>query len=136
MKRPPPAIGMRSSIFLALAVAAASPAFAQQDEGDAPEREANVIVYGDDPCPPASGDEVVICARRPEDDRYRIPEALRGSGRRQELGGISRVEALEESQRDTRPGSCSVVGSFGATGCTQQMIRDWYADRRARRTRR
>jgi hypothetical protein len=127
---------MRWLSFLALATATSSPALAQPNGEDPPEREANVIVYGDDPCPPASGDEVVICARQPEDDRYRIPEALRGSGRRQELGGISRVEALEESQRDTRPGSCSVVGSFGHTGCTQELVRQWYADRRARRSRR
>jgi hypothetical protein len=121
---------------LALATTAVTPALAQPDGEEPPAREANVIVYGDDPCPPASGDEVVICARQPEDDRYRIPEALRGSGRRQELGGIGRVEALEESQRDTRPGSCSVVGSFGHTGCTQELVRQWYADRRARRSRR
>jgi hypothetical protein len=30
-----------------------------------------------------------------------------------------------------RPNSCTVVGSFGQTGCTQQMIRQWYAARRA-----
>ncbi len=132
----PPMSAMRSTILLAFAFAAASPALAQRDEDEPPERQASLVVYGDDPCPPATGDEVVICARRPEDDRYRIPEALRRSSDPPELGGISRVEALEESQRDTRPGSCSVVGSFGHTGCTQEMIRQWYADRRARRSRR
>ena len=136
MKPPAPTPAMRQILFLAFAIGAVSPALAQPVEEEPPEREANVIVYGDDPCPPSTGDEVVICARRPDDERYRIPEELRRSSEPPELGGISRVEALEESQRDTRPGSCSVVGSFGHTGCTQQMIRDWYADRRARRSRR
>src|SRR5687767_2850930 len=115
------------------AAAAASPAPAQPDP---PARETSLVVYGDDPCPPSSAEEVVICARRPEDERYRIPEPLRRSSDPPQLGGISRVEALEESQRDTRPGGCSVVGSFGHTGCTQELIRQWYADRRGRRARR
>ena len=135
MKPPAPTIPMRQLIPVLIALAAASPAMAQPPE-QPPEREANVVVYGDDPCPPSAGDEIVVCARRPDDERYRIPEELRRSSEPPALGGISRVEALEESQRDTRPGSCSVVGSFGHTGCTQQMIRDWYADRRARRSRR
>ena len=135
MKPPAPTITMRHVIPVLFALAAASPAMAQPS-AEPPEREANVVVYGDDPCPPSAGDEIVVCARRPDDERYRIPEELRQSSDPPELGGISRVEALEESQRDTRPGSCSVVGSFGHTGCTQQIIRDWYADRRARRSRR
>ena len=128
---------MRPSFFLGLTLlVVGAPALAQADQPEAPEREESLVVYGDDPCPEARGDEVVICARRPEDDRYRIPEALRRSSAPPELGGITRVEALEESQRDTRPGSCSVVGSFGHTGCTQELVRQWYADRRARRSRR
>jgi hypothetical protein len=135
MKADAPPAAMRTPALL-LALAASSPAYAQTGGADPPERERTLIVYGDDPCPPSTGDEVVICARRPDDERFRIPEELRRSSDPPELGGISRVEALEESQRDTRPGSCSVVGSFGHTGCTQEMIRQWYADRRARRTRR
>lgn len=122
-------------LILLLAVAAtAAPALGQEDA--VPRRQTSLVVYGDDPCPRSTDEEVVICARRPEDDRYRIPEPLRRSSDPPELGGINRVEALEESQRDTRPGSCSVVGSFGHTGCTQEMVRQWYADRRARRSRR
>lgn len=121
---------MRPTLTLAVLALAATPAIGQEPEG-APEREASVIVYGSDPCPQAEGDELVVCARRPEDDRYRIPEDLRRSSKPPELGGISRVEALEESQRDTRPGSCSVVGSFGHTGCHQEMMRRWRAERRS-----
>lgn len=126
---------MRTLALLSALAAAYTTAHAQTG-GRPPERERTLVVYGDDPCPPSTGDEVVICARRPDDERYRIPEELRRGSDPPELGGISRVEALEESQRDTRPGSCSVVGSFGHTGCTQEMVRQWYADRRARRSRR
>src|SRR5690349_395430 len=123
---------MRALLTLSALLAVSAPAVAQDDEPG--RRETTLVVYGSDPCPPSSDEEVVVCARRPEDDRYRIPEPLRRSSDPPELGGISRIEALEESQRDTRPGGCSVVGSFGHTGCTQEMVRQWYADRRARRS--
>ena len=99
-----------------------------------PEREASMVVYGDDPCPaPEDEDEIVVCARRPEEERYRIPEPLRRSEQAPEQSWGSQVEQLEEAQRDSRPGSCSPVGSFGQSGCQQQLIRQWYAERRARR---
>lgn len=98
---------------------------------EAPEREARLIVYGDDPCPSSSDDEIVVCARRPEDERYRIPARLR-RGEPLETSWASRVEALDDAARDMRPNSCSPVGSFGQSGCTQQLIRQWQADRRAR----
>ncbi len=37
-----------------------------------------MIVYGDDACPPSTDDTIVVCARKPEGERYRIPEVLRG----------------------------------------------------------
>lgn len=102
------------------------------DAAHPPEREANVIVYGDDPCPqPTAEDEIVVCARRPEEERYRIPEPLRRSSRPPPAAWTTRVAELEDAQRDTRPDSCSPVGSFGQTGCTQEMMRRWRAERRA-----
>jgi hypothetical protein len=96
-------------------------------------RESHVTVYGDDACPESRADETVVCARRPEEERYRIPAPLRRSSRRAEASWSSHAAELEEIQRDTRPDSCSVVGSYGQTGCTQQMVRQWRAERRARR---
>jgi hypothetical protein len=101
----------------------------------APQRERNVIVYGDDPCPESQGDEIVVCGRRPEEERYRIPELLRRGDRRAEQSWGTRAAELEDAQRDTRPDGCSVVGSFGQSGCTQDMIRRWRAERRERRAR-
>ena len=113
----------------AFLVGIAGPSAAQ---GPPPQRETRLVVYGDDPCPESGPDEIVVCARRPEEERYRIPAPLRRSERRTETSWSSRAAELEEAQRDTRPDSCSVVGSFGQTGCTQQMLRQWRAERRAR----
>ncbi len=112
----------------------ASPAMAADGP---PPRESTVLVYGDDPCPRGDVDEngeeeIVVCARRPEEERYRIPAPLRQT-EPAEVSWGSRVEALDDSSRHMRPNSCSVVGSYGQGGCTQEMIRQWFAERRARR---
>lgn len=111
-------------------VAGGAPAHA---EGP-PQRSSTLVVYGNDRCPESSNDEIVVCARKPENERYRVPKELREKQRLP--GGIawgSQVAAMEEATRFTRPGSCSVVGSGGQTGCFAQSIRQWAADRRAAR---
>ncbi len=105
-------------------------------QADPPEREESIIVYGDDPCPQSSDpEEIVVCARKPEEERFRIPEPLRRSSRPPETSWGTQAAMLEDAQRDTRPNSCSVVGSYGQSGCTQQMLREWAAERRARPSR-
>jgi hypothetical protein len=128
---------MARHIILAglLAAAGLTPASAQDPEPSPPARETLIEVYGDDPCPQSSGEETVVCARRPEEERYRIPAPLRRSTRPPEQAWGARVESLDEVSRSSRPGSCSVVGTYGQSGCTQQMIREWYNERRARRGR-
>ena len=121
----------------ALLLATATPALAQPEPGT--ERIIiNLIVYGEDACPePAAEDEIVVCGRRPESERYRIPRELRErTDRPLETSWAARALDLEDAQRDTRPNSCSPVGSFGQTGCTQAMIRQWMAERRAMQARR
>jgi hypothetical protein len=117
-----------------LSAAAAFPALASA-EGPAPpsSRQSTLVVYGDDPCPTTGPDnEVVVCARRPEEERYRIPRRIR-ERQPTDTSWASRVDGLEDESRQMRPNSCSVVGSNGFTGCTAQMVRQWYAERRARR---
>ena len=91
----------------------------------------NLTVYGDDPCPQAKGDEIIVCARRPESERYRIPKKLREkpapSGG---PGWGSQVATMEQVQRQNLPNSCSVIGSNGFTGCTAKMLEQWFAERR------
>jgi hypothetical protein len=120
----------------AAAVAATAFLLPPAAAAQAPGRTMEVVVYGNDPCPDrgTASDEIVVCARRPENERYRIPKELRHKGDAlSETAWGSRVAGLEEASRPTMPGSCSAVGSYGQTGCTQQMISQWYAARRARR---
>lgn len=100
---------------------------------ETPARQSTLVVYGNDPCPTSGADnEVVVCARRPEEERYRIPRRIR-ERQPTETSWASRAEGLDEENRQMRPNSCSVVGSNGFTGCTSAMIRQWYAERRQRR---
>jgi hypothetical protein len=100
-----------------------------------PERVSSAIVYGDDPCPEPQGDEIVVCAQRPESERYRIPKEVREKEEKERISEQSwgsRVEGLDDAARFTRPNSCSVVGSGGQTGCFEQMLREWSSERRGR----
>lgn len=126
-----PPIRLAALLSLATLLPAFAPASAAAAEE--PSRQSTLVVYGNDPCPTSRSDnEVVVCARRPEEERYRIPRRLR---ERQpiETSWASRAEGLDEENRQMRPNSCSVVGSNGFTGCMSQMIRQWYAERRQRR---
>ncbi|AHE52927.1 hypothetical protein NX02_05960 [Sphingomonas sanxanigenens DSM 19645 = NX02] len=124
----------RLRFALALAVAPlflALPAHAEEDASSS--RTINVTVYGNDACPQGAPDEIVVCARQPETERYRIPKKLRGKRKKDDAAGASwasRVEGLEEASRPMRPGSCSASGSFGQTGCVQSMLRQWFAEKR------
>jgi hypothetical protein len=129
---------MRRHLFplttLALASAALTglaPQTALAQPAPPPERIQNLTVYGDDPCPQGEGDEIVVCARRPESERYRIPKKLR---EKPEVAGGpgwgSQVANMEQVQRQTLPNSCSVNGSYGFTGCSAQMLSQWFAERR------
>jgi hypothetical protein len=120
-----------------LAIALLAAAGALQEDGESPEgppeRQITLVIYGEDRCPESTENEVVVCARRPEEERYRVPPRLRREGQRTEQAWTSRVETLDEASRPSRPNSCSTVGTYGFTGCTQQMIQQWLAERRAGR---
>ena len=99
---------------------AVQPALAQT----ANDRVNEIIVYGTDPCPRSTDDEVVVCKRVGEEERYRIPERLREGGTLQErTAWAKKVRSIERVGR-TGPQSCSPVGPAGYTGCMEQMIRD------------
>jgi len=87
-----------------------------------------VIVYGDDPAPEPVGDEIVVVARLPESERYRIPESLRFSDDPENVSWTRRVESLEMIG-DFGTLSCSTAGAGGFTGCTQQLIDQAYGAR-------
>jgi len=81
-----------------------------------------VIVYGNDPCPRSTDSEVVVCARKPEGERYRIPERYRESGPLQSRQSWSQKARSFEYVGRTGIQSCSAVGPGGYTGCLQNMI--------------
>jgi hypothetical protein len=101
-----------------------APAVAQQNAI------AEIIVYGTDPCPRSTDDQVVVCARRPEAERYRIPPKYRPGGTRQQTEAwANRAKALE-TVGSTGINSCSPVGPGGFTGCLTQVINDARQQRR------
>jgi hypothetical protein len=82
-----------------------------------------IIVYGSDPCPRSTDDDIVVCARKPESERYRIPEKLRTGGPRQTREAwANRARALE-TVGATGINSCSPVGPAGFTGCLVQVVK-------------
>jgi hypothetical protein len=133
-------------VFIAVAaVGLAAPAVAQQPGVPVPGaaqaqalagpddvRVNQLIIYGDDPCPQSQDpNEVTVCARLPDDDRYRVPPNLRNNpndpasqawaGRATELSYVGR----------TGTDSCSTVGGGGFTGCFNQILSQARAERRA-----
>ena len=104
-----------AAVLMAGLAVPAAPALAQQ-------RTAELIVYGNDPCPRSTDDAIVVCARKPEAERYRIPEPYRPIGSRQERQAWgARAQSIEMVGR-TGINSCSPVGPGGHTGCLEQMI--------------
>jgi hypothetical protein len=117
-----------AAVLLAAAGSASFPAAAQTGE-----RVSRLVIYGNDPCP-RSTDEIVVCARRPESERYRIPEALReGSDNPENESWAARAQSLEYVGR-TGIQSCSTVGPGGFTGCWAEMMRQAREERRAAAT--
>ena len=113
-------------LLAAAGAALAAPAAAQDAGGD---KVRMVILYGEDAAPVAGPDEILVVARLPENDRYRIPEALRFSDDPENMAWARRVEKLDLIGRSGTM-SCSTAGAGGFTGCTQQLIDAFYADRR------
>ena len=91
-----------------------------------------LIVYGEDACPPSTDEEITVCARKPESERYRVPENLRDNPNdRQGRSWADRASELQYVGR-TGIGSCSAVGPGGMMGCFDQLVRQARAERASR----
>jgi len=111
-------ISLASAALVAGGMAALpTPAIAQDSDSIS-----EIIVYGTDPCPRSTDDKVVICARKPEGERYRIPERLRSGGPRQTREAWANKARQFETVGSTGTFSCSPVGPSGYTGCLTQVI--------------
>jgi hypothetical protein len=91
---------------------------------------AEIIVYGNDPCPRSTDDQVVVCARRPETERYRIAPKLRQSGTPQQMESWAVRSKSLETAGATGINSCSPVGPAGYTGCLQRLIKEAHGERK------
>jgi hypothetical protein len=122
------------SLFAAAAAAAllASPVIAQQPAADEDLKVNQLIVYGEDPCPHGGPDEIIVCARMAEDERFRIPDRLRSNPNDPRNDSwTNRAIELSYVGREGI-GSCSPVGPGSATGCFSDLVRQARAERRGR----
>ena len=125
---------MKTRLFVAFGAVVGSgllsalPATAQSQPA-AQQRTREIIVFGTDPCPRSTDDEVVVCARRPEKERYRLPEALRPAGPPQLSQSWSVRSKALATMGQTGPGTCSGVGPGGDFGCAAKEIQKGVAER-------
>ena len=111
-------------LLAAVLTAAVAPALAADPPPSEPNKITTLVVYGDDPCPRSNDEEIVVCAREPESERYRIPKKLRRTkpDAAQRSWG-DRVQVLEMVGRQGTPTSCSPIGSNGPSGCMDKFLR-------------
>jgi hypothetical protein len=86
-----------------------------------------VVIYGNDKCPTnAAGEEVVVCAHRPESERYRIPSELRGNATPGSAPNVSAMSAGGTAGSST----CSNIGGGGGNNCFANQMRAAKAEKR------
>jgi hypothetical protein len=109
-----------SLMSFAIPVAAAEPVTPP------PSRIASLVVYGDDPCPSGKDGEIVVCARQPESERYRIPKGLRAKRKQTHPAEswTARTRTMDDVSRQVMPDSCSAIGSGGQSGCFRKFQQD------------
>ena len=126
---------IRPMLFAAL-IALPSIAAAQASQGSPPDRVRSVTLKAGEKCPPAVGNEVVVCQTL--DEPFRIPKEFRGNPEApQNQSWANRAETVDTASREAAglPDTCSPVGTGGQTGCTQQFMRQSANERRARQRR-
>lgn len=103
-----------SSAVVGGVAAMPTPALAQQTS--------EITVYGTDPCPRSTDNQIYVCNRRPESERYRLPQSQNPQGTRQQRESWVQKSKQIMSVGNTGAGTCSPVGPGGYTGCLTQEI--------------
>lgn len=118
-------------LILSLSICASAPVLAQDASTPQPgdEKINQLIVYGEDACPQSSGDEIVVCARLAEAERYRIPKNLREVQNDIVNDAWNNRVLAYEHVAATGTMSCSPVGAGGFTGCGLKDIGNAYAEK-------
>jgi hypothetical protein len=118
-------------LILSISICASAPILAQDaaapQAGD--EKINQLIVYGEDACPQGSGEEIVVCARLAEAERYRIPKKLRDVQNNIVNDAWNNRVLAYEHVAATGTMSCSPVGAGGFTGCGLKDIGNAYAEK-------
>ena len=97
-------------------------------------RQKVVTVFGTDQCPKSTDpDEIVVCVRRPAEERYRIPPAVRNDVKPPTAIEGNRKILLGDAAGGAGGGigSCSAVGPGGGIGCMQQLQDTYRAAKKA-----
>jgi hypothetical protein len=124
---------MKSLLAAAAAFAAFSaPAFAQEPAAPADPNDPKInqlIVYGDDPCPESTDEQINVCARVDDKERFRIPTNLRDNPNDpvNQAWGARAVELQYVGRSGI--GSCSPTGPGGMIGCYNDLVRRARAER-------
>jgi hypothetical protein len=109
---------------------AGSPASAQDTAAQPGDEKINqLIIYGQDKCPESTGDEIVVCSRLDEKDRYRIPKNLRDVGPKPGSQAWSQRLKSYEYVGASGAMSCSASGAGGFTGCGLREIDAAYIEK-------
>jgi hypothetical protein len=122
---------MKRVLTALLLAAGVSSAFAQAPTPSEREKIRYIIVYGTDPCPRTSRDEIIVCSRHPESERRRIPPEVREEPISPESESWSKKAERLETMGRTGINSCSAVGPGAGTGCLLEMIKKAREERQA-----
>jgi len=116
-----------AALPIAVLAAALLPFPAAAQSADEPKVN-QLIIYGDDKCPPSTANEITVCARLDENERYRIPEDLREVSGPENTAWANKVKSFE-AVGNFGPLSCTAVGAGGELGCTAKMIEAAYEEK-------
>jgi hypothetical protein len=116
-----------AALALMLSVQAPAQNAPATQQGD--EKINQLIIYGNDTCPESKGDEIVVCARMGEADRYRIPSSLRDDPNDPRNQAMSERIKSYEYVGASGTMSCSASGAGGFTGCGLKEIDRAYAEK-------
>jgi hypothetical protein len=122
-------LSLLSAAGIGITALAAGPAAAQA-------RDRVVIIYGNDKCPASNGQEIVVCRRAPETERFRIPKDLRDAQPEPQAAGgnIGAMSAVNTTGgTGVQVQSCNAIGAGVGAGCLSNELDAWKAGQRAQK---